>query len=128
MAFLMLTFILTPWHNLLAHFPFKEGVMGSSPIGVTFRDIAQRYSDTFIRCMLQVQILLSLLIHYVLVLGRLVARITSGINLNSGSQTKSRNVLIWKNEPSWTNGSCLENSRSLKTAWGFESLFFRNGR
>ena len=31
----------------------------------------------------------------------------------------------WKNEPSWTNGSYLENSRSLKTAWGFESLFFR---
>ena len=31
----------------------------------------------------------------------------------------------WKNEPSWTNGSCLENSRSLKTAWGFETLFFR---
>ena len=34
-------------------------------------------------------------------------------------------TIKWKNEPSWTNGSCLENSRSLKTAWGFETLFFR---
>ncbi len=31
-----------------------------------------------------------------------------------------------KIKPSWTNGSTLEKCRSLKTAWGFESLIFRS--